>query len=98
MDRTACIEPQCLYSIAIPLLPLWTVRTVRSLSTCTRLHFTFTRDVTKNPHDSSFPDRPSNGDKQNASLELYLYSNVPGWDHTAVFVSATLHQIEDVLL
>ena len=35
MGRTACTEPQCLYSIAIPLLPLWTVRSVQSLSACT---------------------------------------------------------------
>ena len=26
MDHTACTELQCLYSTAIPLLPLWTVR------------------------------------------------------------------------
>ena len=32
MDRTACTEPQCLYSIAIPLLTLWAVRPVHSLS------------------------------------------------------------------
>ena len=54
MCRTACTEPQCLYkgalylylwswkSIAIPLLPLWTVRPVQSLSACTMVHFTFT--------------------------------------------------------
>ena len=30
MGRTACTEPQCLYSRAIPLLPLWTVRSVQS--------------------------------------------------------------------
>jgi len=35
MGRTACTEPQCLYSTAIPLLPLWSVRTVQSLSACT---------------------------------------------------------------
>ena len=35
LGRTACTEPQCLYSIAIPLLPLWTVRPVQSLSACT---------------------------------------------------------------
>ena len=35
MSRTACSEPQCLYSIAIPLLPLWAVQPVQSLSTCT---------------------------------------------------------------
>jgi len=35
MGRTACTELQCLYSIAIPLLPLWAVRFVQSLSACT---------------------------------------------------------------
>ena len=35
MGRTACRRPQCLYSIAIPLLPLWAVRPVQSLSVCT---------------------------------------------------------------
>jgi len=41
MGRTACTELQCLYSTAIPLLPLWAVRPVQSLSACTRVHFTF---------------------------------------------------------
>ena len=40
MGRTACTEPQCLYSTAIPLLPLWAVRPVQSLSACTRMRFT----------------------------------------------------------
>ena len=35
IGRTACTEPQCLYSIAVPLLPLWAVRPVQSLSACT---------------------------------------------------------------
>ena len=35
MGRTACTEPQCLYSRAIPLLPLWAVRPVQNLSACT---------------------------------------------------------------
>jgi len=40
MDRTACTELQCLYSIAIPLLPLRAVRPVQSLSACTvQLYF-----------------------------------------------------------
>jgi len=30
------------YSRAIPILPLWAVRLVQSLSDCTRVHFTFT--------------------------------------------------------
>ena len=40
MGRPACTEPQCLYSTAIPLLPLWAVQPVQSLSACTRVHFT----------------------------------------------------------
>jgi hypothetical protein len=35
MVRTDCTESQCLYSRAVPLLPLWAVRTVQSLSACT---------------------------------------------------------------
>jgi len=35
MGRTACTEPQCLYSTAIPLLPLLAVQPVQSLSACT---------------------------------------------------------------
>jgi len=35
MDRTDFTEPQFLYSTAKPLLPLWTVRTLQSLSACT---------------------------------------------------------------
>ena len=35
MGRTACTEPQCLYSTAIPLLPLWAVHPLQSLSACT---------------------------------------------------------------
>ena len=35
IDRTACTDPQCLYSTAIPLLPLWAVQPVQSHSVCT---------------------------------------------------------------
>ena len=35
LSRTACREPQCLYSRAIPLLPLWAVQPLQSLSACT---------------------------------------------------------------
>jgi hypothetical protein len=45
MGRTACTEPQCLYSRAIPLLPLWAVRPVQNLSACTRAHFTFAINI-----------------------------------------------------
>jgi hypothetical protein len=42
MGRTACTEPQCLYSKSIPLLPLWVVGPVQNLSVCTRVTFSFT--------------------------------------------------------
>jgi len=35
MDCTDSTEPQCLYSRAIPLIPLWTVRPLQSLGACT---------------------------------------------------------------
>ena len=35
MGRTVCTEPQCLYSTAIPLLSLRTIRPVQNLSACT---------------------------------------------------------------
>jgi len=35
MGRTDCTEPQCLYSRAITLLPLWAVWPVQGLSACT---------------------------------------------------------------
>jgi len=35
MGLTACTKPQCLYSRAIPLIPLWVLRPVQSLSACT---------------------------------------------------------------
>jgi hypothetical protein len=45
MGRTACTEPQCLYSRAIPLLPLWAVRPVPILSANTKVQFTFFFDM-----------------------------------------------------
>ena len=43
MGRTASTEPQCLYNgaplpLPMPLLPLWAVRSVQSLSVCTKVH------------------------------------------------------------
>jgi len=35
MDRTLFTEPQCLYSRAIPLLPLWAAHPIQNLSVCT---------------------------------------------------------------
>ena len=52
MGRTACTDPQCLYSRAISLLLLWAVRSVQSLSACTREHITFYLYVSHQSHTS----------------------------------------------
>ena len=40
MGRAGCTEPQCLYSTARPLFPVWAVRPVQNLSDCTvQLYF-----------------------------------------------------------
>jgi hypothetical protein len=49
MGRTACTEPQCLYSRAIPLLPLWAVRPVQNFRSCTRMLFTLTLPCVRGP-------------------------------------------------
>jgi len=43
MGRTACPDRQCLYSRAIPLLPLWAVRPVQSPSACRVELYLFSR-------------------------------------------------------
>ena len=40
-DPSPLLMPWSRKSSAIPLLPLWAVRPVQSLSACTRMHFTF---------------------------------------------------------
>jgi len=35
MGRTDCTEPQCVYSTALALLPLWAVRPEEGLRACT---------------------------------------------------------------
>ena len=42
-------------STAIPLLPLWAVRPVQSLSVCTRVHFTFTFTILMQDNPFSSP-------------------------------------------
>ena len=52
IGRTACTEPQCLYSTAIPLLPLLAVRPVQSLNACKRAHFTFSYNYSGHMSDT----------------------------------------------
>ena len=44
-EPSSLLVPWSRKSIAIPLLPLWAVRSVQRLSACTRVHFTFTSVV-----------------------------------------------------
>jgi hypothetical protein len=61
-------------SRAIPLLPLWVVRTVQSLSACTTVHFTFTYTSTP-PMDRTACTEPLC--LYNGALYLYLYLYSP---------------------
>ena len=69
----------CTLPLPIPLLPLWTVRPVQSLSSCTRVHFNFT-------YTSSPPmDRTACTEPQclyNGSL-IFTYTSSPLVDRTA---------------
>jgi len=65
---------RCTLPLPIPLLPLWTVRPVQSLSACTTVHFTFIY--------TSIPpmDRTACPEPQclyNGALYLYLYLYSP---------------------
>ena len=76
MGRTACTEPQCLYSTSIPLLPLWAIRPVHSLSACTVQLYLYSpyglyglyRDSV--PVQYSYTSTPLSA----CTVELYLYS------------------------
>ena len=85
MGRTACTEPQCLYSTAIPLLPLWAVESVQSLSACTvqlYLYSPYGRTACTEPqclYSTAIPLLPIWAVRPVQSLsvcaiELYLYS------------------------
>jgi len=63
MDRTASTEPQCLYSRAILLLPLWTVQPLQNLSACTiELYFYC-------PYETVQPSQSLSA----CTVQLYLY-------------------------
>ena len=61
-------------STAIPLLPLWAVRPVQSLSACTTVHFTFTYTSTP-PIGCTACTEPQC--LYNGALYLYLYLYSP---------------------
>jgi len=73
MDRTAVPVQRSNLLLPIPLLPLWTVQPVQSLSACTTVHFTFTYTSTP-PKDRTAPTEPQCLYNFTLYLYLYLYS------------------------
>jgi len=63
MGRTACTEPQCLYSRAIPLLPLWAIRPVQNHSACTVQLYLYSLWTVRSVQSLSA-----------CTIQLYLYS------------------------
>jgi len=76
MGRTACTEPQCLYSTAIPLLPLWAVGTVQSLSACTVELYLYSPYGPYGLYRASVPVQYSYTSTPHSActVQLYLYS------------------------
>jgi len=76
-------------SLPIPLLPLWTVQPVQSLSACTTVHFSFT--YTSTPR----MDRTACTEPQclyNGALYLYLYIQFPYGPYSQYTVSVPLER------
>jgi hypothetical protein len=75
MGRTACTEPQCLYSRAIPLLPLLAVRPVQSLSACTVQLYLYSPYGPYGLYRTSVPVQ---------GCTLYFYYITVLWDHRRI--------------
>jgi len=71
--RASVSVQRCTFTLPIPLLPLWAVRPVQSLSVCTTVHFTFTYTSTPLMGRTACtePQCLYNGALY---LDLYLYS------------------------
>ena len=85
MGRTACTEPQCLYSRAIPLVPLWAVRPVHSLSACTVELYLYSPYGPYGLYRASVPVQ-------------YSYTSTPRMDRTACTELQCLYSIAIPLL
>jgi len=78
---------RCSLTLPIPLLSIWTVRPVQSLSACTTVHFKFTYTSTP-PMDRTACTVPQC--LHNGALYLYLYIYSP-MDRTACTVPQCLY-------
>ena len=82
--RASVLVQRCTLPLPIPLLPLWAIRPVQSLSACTTVHFTFTYTSTSPMGHTACTEPPClyNG-------ALYLFFNHPllwcAWGHFLAF-------------
>jgi len=75
LHRTSVTVERCTLLLPIPLLPLWTVRPVQSLSACTTVHFTFIYTSTPPMDRTACTAEPQC--LYNGALYLYLYLYSP---------------------
>jgi len=77
MGRTASKDPQCLYSTAIPPLPLWAVQPVQSLSACTVQLYLYSPYGPYGLYRASVPAQYSytSTPLSTCTVQLYLYSH-----------------------
>jgi len=74
MYRASVPVQRCNLNLPIPLIPLWTVQPVQSLSACTTVHYIFTYTTTP-PMDRTACTGPQC--LYNGTLYLYLYLYSP---------------------
>jgi len=80
---------RCTLTLPIPLLPLWAVRPVQSLSACTTVHFIFTYTYTP-PMDRTACTEPQC--LYNGALYLYLYLYYPYGPYCLYRVSVSVQR------
>ena len=85
MGRTGSTEPKYLYSTAIPLHPLWAVRSVQSLSACTVQLYLYTPYGPYGLYRASVPVQ-------------YSYTSTPPMDRTAFTEPQCLYSTTITLL
>jgi len=74
MYRASVPVQRCTLPLPIPLLPLWTLQPVQSLSACTTVDFNFTYTSTPPLDRTAFTEPQC---QYNGALYLYLYLYSP---------------------
>jgi len=87
--RASVHVQRCTLPLPIPLLPLWTVQPVQSLSAFTTVHFNFTYTSTP-PMDRTACTEPQC--QYNGALYLYLCFYSPYWPYSLYRASVTVQR------